>query len=31
MIFSGYPPGFTWCAYLNDPLVRYDITTGIPN
>ncbi|XP_054014396.1 transmembrane protein 268 isoform X3 [Hylaeus anthracinus] len=27
----GYPPGFTWCAYLNDPLVRYDVTSGIPN
>ncbi|XP_046834988.1 transmembrane protein 268 isoform X1 [Vespa crabro] len=21
----GYPPGFTWCAYLNDPMVRFDV------
>ncbi|KAL2735100.1 transmembrane protein 268 isoform X1 [Vespula maculifrons] len=20
-----YPPGFTWCAYLNDPMVRFDV------
>ncbi|KAI4488819.1 hypothetical protein M0802_011244 [Mischocyttarus mexicanus] len=19
-----YPPGFTWCAYFNDPMVRFD-------
>ncbi|PBC25675.1 transmembrane protein [Apis cerana cerana] len=29
--FDRYPSGFTWCAYLNDPLVKYDITIGIPN
>ncbi|XP_008547143.1 transmembrane protein 268 isoform X1 [Microplitis demolitor] len=22
----GYPPGFTWCAYLSDPAVRFDPT-----
>ncbi|KAK2587430.1 hypothetical protein KPH14_003140 [Odynerus spinipes] len=21
----GYPPGLTWCAYLNDPIVRFDV------
>lgn len=25
MTFSGYPPGLTWCAYLNDPMVRFDV------
>ncbi|KAI4478982.1 hypothetical protein M0804_011444 [Polistes exclamans] len=19
-----YPPGFTWCAYFNDPMIRFD-------
>ncbi|XP_031843883.1 uncharacterized protein LOC116431915 isoform X3 [Nomia melanderi] len=30
----GYPPGFTWCAYLNEPLVRYEVRSemaGIPS
>ncbi|CAG5095252.1 Similar to Tmem268: Transmembrane protein 268 (Mus musculus) [Cotesia congregata] len=22
----GYPPGFTWCAYLSDPAIRFDPT-----
>ncbi|XP_034948189.1 transmembrane protein 268 isoform X2 [Chelonus insularis] len=25
----GYPPGFTWCAYLSDPVIRYDPTYSI--
>ncbi|XP_014232695.1 transmembrane protein 268 isoform X1 [Trichogramma pretiosum] len=24
---KGYPPGFTWCAYLTEPAVRNDLTS----
>ncbi|KAG7199244.1 hypothetical protein KM043_018112 [Ampulex compressa] len=27
----GYPPGFTWCAYLSDPVVRFDVISGVSN
>ncbi|XP_072754634.1 uncharacterized protein [Anoplolepis gracilipes] len=25
----GYPPGFTWCAYFNEPISRFDMVPSI--